>query len=857
MNAVVKRALPWIAYPLVLLLAVSGHLVFRQADFALPLSTYLPVLLAALLVAGLELFIPNQTSWKPEVRDIRNDALFMLLIQVLLPRLLGFLLVISLIDPLHSMGLIITGYWPHDWSPGAQVVLMLVVAEFFRYWLHRFAHTNPLLWRLHAVHHSPEKLYWLNVGRFHPLDKALQFLLDALPFMLLGVSENVIALYFVLYSINGFFQHSNIRLRYGPLNYLISTAELHRWHHSRLSEESNNNYGNNLIIWDLLFGTWFLPGDRDIHELGLKNRQYPQRFTDQMKTPFIGDLTHRSVPLLNARQILNKELLKLAMRAARFLHWWPLRNAALAPRQAQSMVLKGILSRNRGTLFGRDHSFADIQNLDDYRTRVPVQSYESLEPYIRQQIYQDLPAVTQSQPLFYAVTSGTTGTPKYLPVTSETLACYRRAQRMIVFHQYRQCPQAFAGRFLGIVSPATEGHFDNGVAFGSISGHAYRAMPGLVRASYILPPEVFDITDYELKYQLILRLTLAETSLTYIATANPSSLLRLMDVFNASPDTYIKSLAEGNFHRLTDLPECIQSLVLPLLTADRKRSNEITKLIQGKGSLGYGDLWPHLRLVTTWTGGSCGVAIKALKRQLPERAIIYELGYISSEFRGTVPVSMHSPAGLPTLTHHFFEFVEKTAWQDGARDTLRLDQLEDRKEYYIIVTTESGLYRYFMNDIVRVHGFFHRTPLLEFVQKGKGVTSITGEKLYEGQVTRALRRCEDQYGVACTFYLLLADTQNARYQLYLELDTPAELPLQEVANFVDSQLAELNIEYASKRESGRLKPMSAHRLKRGSCDAFKQYHIDQGIREGQYKIVPLLYRDDLAFPIDQYEEDPA
>jgi len=531
-----------------------------------------------------------------------------------------------------------------------------------------------------------------------------------------------------------------------------------------------------------------------------------------------------------------------------------LRNAALVPRQAQSMVLKGILSRNQQTLFGKQHHFSDIRNLDDYRAQVPVQNYELLEPYIRQQIHQGLPAVTQSQPLFYAVTSGTTGNPKYLPVTAETLTYYRRAQRMIVFHQYRQCPQAFAGRFLGIVSPATEGYFDNDVAFGSISGHAYRAMPGLVRASYILPPEVFDIPDYELKYQLILRLTLTEINLTYIATANPSSLLRLMDLFNAAPDIYINSLAEGSFHRLTDLSASIQSVVLPLLVADEKRSEELKELLQAKGSLGYGDLWPHLRLVTTWTGGSCGVAIKALKRQLPEQAIIYELGYISSEFRGTVPISMHSPAGLPTLTHHFFEFVEKTAWQDGARDTLTLDQLKDRKEYYIIVTTESGLYRYFMNDIVRVHGFFHRTPLLEFVQKGKGVTSITGEKLYEGQATQALRRCEEQYNIACTFYLLLADTLNASYQLYLELDDPMELPLGKLASFMDAQLAELNIEYASKRDSGRLKPLSVHQLKRGSYDAFKQHCIDQGMREGQYKLVPLLYKEDLEFPIDQYEE---
>ena len=177
--------------------------------------------------------------------------------------------------------------WPHHWPAGLQVVLMLLAADFLRYWLHVAAHAYSPLWRLHAVHHSVPKLYWLNVGRFHPLEKALQYLLDALPFVLLQVSPDVLALYFVFYSINGFFQHSNVELRFGWLNYVISSAELHRWHHSRVTGESNANYGNNLIVWDLLFNTRYLPRDRNVSDLGLGNTNYPLSFVAQMKTPFI------------------------------------------------------------------------------------------------------------------------------------------------------------------------------------------------------------------------------------------------------------------------------------------------------------------------------------------------------------------------------------------------------------------------------------------------------------------------------------------------------------------------------------------------------------------------------------------
>ena len=174
---------------------------------------------------------------------------------------------------------------------------MMVIADGLRYWLHRLAHEWEPLWRFHAVHHSPHKLYWFNVGRFHPIDKGLQIYLDTIPFVLVGVGGAVLGLYIVCYAINGFFQHCNIDLRLGPLNYLISGPELHRWHHSMVKHESNRNYGNNLIIWDLLFGSWYLPIEREVQDLGLVNRAYPTAFLEQLRVPYISGADKKMVEL--------------------------------------------------------------------------------------------------------------------------------------------------------------------------------------------------------------------------------------------------------------------------------------------------------------------------------------------------------------------------------------------------------------------------------------------------------------------------------------------------------------------------------------------------------------------------------
>ena len=278
------------AYPAVMALACASFAGFSRMGLATALSAYAAVLLGAVLITWHELKLPYRREWKPAAPEVGADAIFLGAVQIGVPLLLSVTLVVALADFLRAQGLVAQDLWPHRLPVWAQAALMMLAADFGRYWLHRAFHRFSPMWRLHAVHHSPHRLYWVNVGRFHPLEKAIQYCFDALPFALIGVSGDVLAAYFVFYAINGFYQHSNCLVRLGPLNYLIAGPELHRWHHSELPEESNNNFGNNLIVWDLLFGTRFLPGDREVGPLGLVNRAYPMGFWAQMRTPFMPDI---------------------------------------------------------------------------------------------------------------------------------------------------------------------------------------------------------------------------------------------------------------------------------------------------------------------------------------------------------------------------------------------------------------------------------------------------------------------------------------------------------------------------------------------------------------------------------------
>jgi sterol desaturase/sphingolipid hydroxylase (fatty acid hydroxylase superfamily) len=210
-DTAIKIIFAWLSYPLVLAAGVYAYLQLVEQGIALPIATYVPVISGAVIITVLEWLLPYRRQWHPTRDDVKADAFYMLLVQILLPRLLGFLIALTLLKELGAEQGWIHDLWVHDWPIGLQAVAMVLIADFLRYWVHRAAHKYSFLWRLHAVHHSTNKLYWMNTGRFHPLEKALQFVFDAMPFILLGVKPEVLALYFVFYALNGFFQHSITR----------------------------------------------------------------------------------------------------------------------------------------------------------------------------------------------------------------------------------------------------------------------------------------------------------------------------------------------------------------------------------------------------------------------------------------------------------------------------------------------------------------------------------------------------------------------------------------------------------------------------------------------------------------------
>jgi len=837
---------PWLVYPATMILCLSLFFVFERLGWPSFWASFIPALLGAAIVQLAERRMPARVEWIPDRATVSVDVVYMILVQILLPQGLALLAALALQRWLTSQQWT-AEIWVHQWPILIQVLLMILLADFLRYWLHVACHRIPFLWRFHAVHHSPHRLYWLNVGRFHPFEKATQFLFDAFPFILLGVGDRVLALYFVFYAVNGFFQHCNIHLRFGWLNYVISSAELHRWHHSHLPREANANYGNNVIVWDVLFGTRFLPQNRQVERLGLKNREYPTGFLSQLRTPFISGLDQQSTEAFDART--PDLLLRLRIAWIKRFNWHPIEQATDDPERMQLKVLRVIMNSHRETDFGREHRFEEISSFETFRKHVPFTDYDALLPYIETQDSTGKQALNPDRPALYNVTSGTTGAAKYIPIRARTLQDLRRIQQLFMLFQHRADDRAFSGKIIAIAGAGIEGYRNSGIPYGSASGVLYASMPRLIRDRYVLPPEVFSIEDYELKYYVILRLALAEREVTYLGTANPSTVLRLLELLQVHRDRLLRDIEQGTISDSDGKDLQLNTAIMVRCRPNAERAETLRRVLDDNPPCLLSAIWPHLSMLSTWTGGSCGIALGTVRKKLAPNVTVMGLGLMASELTVTVPMSAAGDAGLPTFWTNVFEFKEREACEAGETNCLGLHELEQSRQYYLFVTTPSGLFRYAMNDIVEVTGFFRKTPLLRFVQKGAGITSITGEKLHECQLIDAVHQLESDVEAETTFFLAVADEEAAQYRLFIEWQKPPAQESEEamLSDRLDQLLRAANLEYAAKRDSGRLQPIAVVPLQPGSGERFKCHELGRGRREAQFKTVALMYAREMTF----------
>ncbi len=513
-------------------------------------------------------------------------------------------------------------------------------------------------------------------------------------------------------------------------------------------------------------------------------------------------------------------------------------------KEAQEEILRKVIQSCKNTAFGKDHNFDKIVTIEDYRKYVPIRDFEGHRPYVERMTKGEENVLFPGKPLFYNTTSGTSSKPKLIPVSPEYFKeAYKKISRLWLYTCLRDNPKLFHGKNLSAVAPAEEGRVEDGTPYGSISGVLSRSVPSVLKDVHSAPYGVVCIKDYFKKYYASLRFALAN-DVAYIICANPSSLLQFHKVVMENYSDLVHDIREGTLRQdvVAELPHEYLDSVILALKPDQERARFLEEIMEEHGDkLRPKHYWPNLVCINTWKQGNCAQVLPKLEGYYPESTAIREFGYQASEGRAGLVLGNDWDYSVLAAHVYHFEFIEESQQDEEKPDVLLAHELEKGKRYKIIITNTSGLYRYDINDIIEVVGFYNQVPLFRFLRKGEGFTSLTGEKLTETQLIDAMDDTCKKQSLQVKHFTLCCDEKNLCYKLFIEFpgDTNKEMKTS-FAKELDECLKSINEEYECKRGSDRLAAPLLFELPDNSYELVKSELIERGMaREGQYKVIYL------------------
>jgi sterol desaturase/sphingolipid hydroxylase (fatty acid hydroxylase superfamily) len=237
-------------------------------------------LVAAAIGVGLEKAFPRHRQ--PVLRPgLRTDVIhflfthFLQVVAIAVPIVLAAVL-------LHPFVIGATKQW-FTTHVAVEWVVGYLLLSFLNYWYHRWSHEVPFLWRFHAVHHSSAQLDWVAAARLHPLEFFFGGFLLAPPLILLGFDPKVVGVFAGIETVWAIVIHANVRWRLRWMDRIYPNPDYHHWHHSRQADAIDKNYG--LPVWDLLFGTYFMPAGRRPERYGI-DEPMPPTYLGQLAQPF-------------------------------------------------------------------------------------------------------------------------------------------------------------------------------------------------------------------------------------------------------------------------------------------------------------------------------------------------------------------------------------------------------------------------------------------------------------------------------------------------------------------------------------------------------------------------------------------
>lgn len=479
---------------------------------------------------------------------------------------------------------------------------------------------------------------------------------------------------------------------------------------------------------------------------------------------------------------------------------------------AQHHVLRRILACNADCAFGQEHEFATLQSVEAYQQRVALRSYEAFEPYI-QCIAEGQPAILTTEPVQqFGLTSGSTQASKLIPYTRALVNEFQEGIDPWVHYLFCSFPRLVFGKTYWSVTPVGErkSHTTGGVPIGFDDEQAYFSplTRWVLSSLLVAPSQLAQLGDIETFRYITLRLLLQEKPLSWISVWNPSFFTLLLEPLRTWLPSLTEDIRQGTLAGEEQIDTPLRSAIRSCCRRRPTRANELQQLsarwqsrpfteLDRAGRTFYEAVWPNLCLVSCWAHGNATCALPQVRTYFPH-ATIHPKGLLATEAFVSFP--WQGEASALSLLSHFFEFEE--VHTDPSPLKLA-HELQQGRIYSVIVTTSGGLYRYRLNDLIEVVGFYRQCPLIRFKGRQAKVVDLCGEKLNEEYVHAAVMSVLEKCAFQTVFWMVAPEwTQEERphYTLFLQIDAQTQIDtqiLEDVVGEIEEALqASYHYEYA-------------------------------------------------------------
>lgn len=529
------------------------------------------------------------------------------------------------------------------------------------------------------------------------------------------------------------------------------------------------------------------------------------------------------------------------------------------PLRYNTELLMRMLDDNKDTEYGRKYGFADIKSVAEFQERVPLTTFDDYAGYVyRMTEGGESGLISAYNIAHYAKTSGTMGNPKRIPVSDRAMGVMNRYNMQLrtkvicdaIGFDWANPP------YLNLIESQLT-TLKNGATYGAISAKVIGQMGDYLPMLMTSPLEALVPDPKTNTRYLHARFALMNPEITSMGFSFSSILLELMQYIESEWEMLVDDIEKGTIDESVKMPADVRASVLGKIQPMPERAAQLREIFSQRFDEPImPKIWPNLTIFSgVATGGFATYYNKLRQRYAGDGVRLFYVGLNASEGILSVPMDVDCPDSVLIPDSVFYEFIPIDSEDPG--DIVTIDGVEVGKTYEIVITNQSGFYRYRIRDAVKVTGMYNNTPMIQFQYRIDQTISVLGEKTTELVLRGVAEHVERELGYSMEDFSVFGDVDSVpmRYVMLMEATLPEGLDPGAVAAELDKGLCEGNPSYGDKVAKGMLDHLRLLFLQPETYLLYRDVMISKGAASAQLKPPRILNEIQRRFFMALLEDD--